>query len=31
VVDNAGSLEALEREVDNAWAWILGLNEALGG
>ena len=31
VIDNAGSRETLEREVDNAWAWILGLNEALGG
>jgi dephospho-CoA kinase len=28
VVDNAGSPEALERQVDAAWAWIQGLQAA---
>ena len=28
VIDNAGSLEALERQVDAAWAWIQGLRAA---
>jgi dephospho-CoA kinase len=28
VVDNSGSLEALERQVDAAWAWIEGLRAA---
>jgi dephospho-CoA kinase len=28
VVDNSGSLKALERPVDAAWAWIEGLRAA---
>ena len=28
VIDNGGSLEALERQVDAAWAWIQGLGAA---
>jgi dephospho-CoA kinase len=31
VIDNAGSLGALERAVDDAWAWILGLKATLAG
>lgn len=30
VVDNSGSLDALEAQVDELWAWLVGLEEAAG-